>query len=487
MNEIKKIKTPILLFVSSFIIFSLFGWERVLKPSPHFHFLDLANSFLSLRLDTDTPKRFKGMRKREDEPKGLQDAVDRHLSAGGWNDWASYHIIKLKNGEEVRGVYPWSNSQTDEKYKFLTFNNEIMIINSATDIARNCGKSARELCDEIKYFVSFPPFPAILFIPLFFISGYNINDVLFTIFFASLNSILIFILLQNLSIRGLSGRSENENIILTILFSFGTLNFFSAIRGEVWFTALIIGITLNLLYLIFVINKRPFLAGLFLSFSFATRTPLFFASIFFLMETLFEKGWKINKNEWKKVLKKLTLFAIPAVSVGIALMIFNYLRFENPFEFGHSYLMGGARASIRDHGLFSPWFLKYNLPAAFTNVPVITPTDPPFIHITRHGLSFIFCTPVFLLILWPLKKSPLYFKLLITSFIVALPSLFYQNTGWAQFGYRFSLDWTPYLILLLAIGERKMTKGFKILFILSIIFNSFGAITYDRIPMFYYD
>jgi hypothetical protein len=35
--------------------------------------------------------------------------------------------------------------------------------------------------------------------------------------------------------------------------------------------------------------------------------------------------------------------------------------------------------------------------------------------------------------------------------LVALPTLFYQNTGWVQFGYRFSNDYAPLLFLLLAI------------------------------------
>ena len=31
--------------------------------------------------------------------------------------------------------------------------------------------------------------------------------------------------------------------------------------------------------------------------------------------------------------------------------------------------------------------------------------------------------------------------------------LFYQNTGWRQFGYRFSNDYAPLLFVLLAIGD----------------------------------
>ena len=42
--------------------------------------------------------------------------------------------------------------------------------------------------------------------------------------------------------------------------------------------------------------------------------------------------------------------------------------------------------------------------------------------------------------------------LLVALIACALPGLFYQNTGYMQFGFRFSLDYTPFLVMLLAVG-----------------------------------
>ena len=63
---------------------------------------------------------------------------------------------------------------------------------------------------------------------------------------------------------------------------------------------------------------------------------------------------------------------------------------------------------------------------------------------------------------------------------VALPSLLYQNSGWVQFGYRFSLDYLVLLILLLAIGDRPLTWVVRLLIIAGIAINLFGALTFDR-------
>jgi hypothetical protein len=486
-----KIKTAVILFAASFFIFSLFSWERFPKPSRHFHFLDLANSFLNGRLDTDTPKRIRSGSNRDEDPEGLQDAVDRHLTEGdgkgvGWNDWASIREIKLKDGTEVKGIFPWGDQKGDNANRFVELDGTERVIDPNLDVANDCGGGGRSKCDETRHFVSFPPFPAAVMIPFFLIWGYNFNDVIFTLLLAALNTVLLFLLLEKLTDLKLSVRSKRENAILSLLFSFGTVNFFSAIRGEVWFTALIIGISLNLLFLFFSVRARfPFLAGLCAGFGMATRTPLMFAPVFFFLELLLPEG-KLRRTDWGEFFKKLFIFSIPFIAVGILLMICNYVRFGNPLEFGHTFLMGGQRGSIREHGLFSSWFLPNNLAAALSNFPVIS-MSPPFIHITRHGLSLLVTTPALILLFWPRNKLDIMWKMLLTALIVSIPILFYQNTGWAQFGYRFALDFIPYFFVFFACGNYPLNRTFWVLALISFGMNAFGAITFDRMGMFYYD
>jgi len=478
------------LFIASASALALVSWDRVLGPSAHFHFLDLANSFLHGRLDTDTPTRTRGMRPRPDDPRGLQAAVDRHLTGPdgksvGFNDWASIHVITLADGTVVKGVFPWSDSQTDERNRFRALDGTERVIDRNLDIRNGCG-SPGGLCDETKYYVSFPPFPAVVLMPLFLAFGYDTNDVLFTILNAAANTVLLFLLLEALRVRGLSARSPRENLVLALLFTFGTVNFFSAIRGEVWFTALILGVTLNLWFIWASLEARhPFWAGVALACAMATRTPLAFAFVFFGLEML-RDGERLRWPGFAVVLRKGVAFAIPVLAAGAALMAYNYARFESFTEFGHTYLAGGTRPSIREHGLFSFWFLRNNLAAAITNPPVLD-GFPPYIHITRHGLSLFFCTPALLYVFWPRGVSAFARNAAIAAAAVAVPSLFYQNTGWAQFGYRFALDYLPFLFVLLAVGGRRFTKVFWAAMVLSFAMNLLGAVTFDRMPQFYYD
>src|SRR5262249_59614570 len=126
-------------------------------------------------------------------------------------------------------------------------------------------------------------------------------------------------------------------------------------------------------------------------------------------------------------------------------------------EFGHSYLEVRQQAQIEQYGLASYHYPARTLAVAFTLLPELLPR-PPYIQISGHGLALWFTTPVLVLLLWPRETGPLHRPLWLCVAAVALPSLLYQNSGWVQFGYRFSLDYLVLLILLLSVGGRPLTR-----------------------------
>jgi len=483
-------RAPLLLFVASAVVLGLFSWNWILSPSPHFHFVDLAQSFLHGRLDTDTPRQHRGQKQRPEDPAGYRKAIDRHLtgangSTTGWNDWASVREITMTDGTVVRGVFPWGNQEGSMKNRFFALDGTIRIIDPQLDIAKGCGQPSAK-CDRKDWYVSFPPFPAVVMIPLTAIFGYNVNDVLFTVLNGALNCMLLFLLLEFLVRQGLSSRTRRENLVLALLFCFGTVHFFSSIRGQVWFTAQILGVAINIWYISCAIgNRRPFLAGLAIACGMATRTTIAFAAVFFALE-LFRDGDRLRWPGFGHLLRKGLPFAAPIVVGGILLMLMNYFRFDNPMEFGHTFLADGTRASIRDHGLFSMWFARANLGAMLTNPPVIDGVAP-FVHITRHGLGLLWTSPFLLLVLWPRVWGAFQRNLAITIAVIAIPLICYQNTGWSQFSFRFALDFLPFAMVLLAAGGRQLSGWFMAAGAFSVLMNTFGAVTFDRAGMFYYD
>ena len=60
---------------------------------------------------------------------------------------------------------------------------------------------------------------------------------------------------------------------------------------------------------------------------------------------------------------------------------------------------------------------------------------------------------------------------------VAVPIFLYQNSGWVQFGFRFSLDYTPWLLLLIPLGGWTWKKPLPlVLGLLSVAAGFWGAV-----------
>ncbi len=336
-----------------------------------------------------------------------------------------------------------------------------------------------------KWYVSFPPFPAVLMMPFVAVAGFQLNDVLFTLFFAGLNVALFFLVLERLRLQGDSARSQREDMLLALFFAFGTVNFYCSLRGEVWFTAEVIGVTLTCCYLLAAYRARhPALAGLFFAAATLTRTPLLFSGIYFFLELFMPNGkWEPEKlsEQRPELVRKSLQFLGPALALGIPMALMNFARFGSFSDFGHDHLFNNrVNSDIERWGLFNYHYLERNLHAAFTRLPVL-PTRPgqPPIGFDFDGLSLFVTTPLFIMLLWPLVQPRLHRLLWWTVGVVSIPGFFYMNTGWRQFGYRFSLDYTPYLFMLLAVGGRRFSNWFWVLGLAGVMVNIWGAIAFQ--------
>jgi hypothetical protein len=347
-----------------------------------------------------------------------------------------------------------------------------------------------------RWYVSFPPFPAAVLVPFVAIWGTGLWDRLVWALLAGLAPAFAYVFLRRLSETGRSDRGVREDLTLTALFAFGTVYYFTAVQGSVWFAAHVVCCALIALYLLWSLDaRRPALAGLMLGLAFMTRPPVLFLGLFFVLEALSAArdpdttgmaGWRawLRSVRWPRALSRLVWFAASLILIGIVQMAMNQARFGNPFEFGHSHLQVRWRNRIETWGLFNYHYLGRNLAVMLASVPWLS-VEPPYLKISRHGLALWVTTPVYFWLLWPRRWTGTMVALALAAGAVALTDLLYQNTGWIQFGYRFSLDYAIALIALLALGARRFGVGFHLLCALGIAINLFGAMTFDRVGRFY--
>jgi hypothetical protein len=326
-------------------------------------------------------------------------------------------------------------------------------------------------------------------LPFVAIWGLKFNDVLFTALWAALNPMLLFLLLRDLRARGLSSRTATDDLWLTAMLGVGSVYYFCAVVGQVWFTAQIVAVTLSIGYVWASIGaRRPVLAGLCVALGFATRPPWIVVPLFLFEAVRAAGGLSGVKTPSgrRTLISLLVRFAVPILVGGAALAAYNYARFRNPFEFGHRFMPIQWQERMFRFGLFNYHFLSRNLAAALVLLPRIM-THYPYVKVSQHGMSLLVTSPNLAYTVMPQESSPLTRPLWLTVGAVALPALLYQNSGYVQWGYRFSLDFMVYLVVLLAIGNRRLTRLFKALLIAAIAINLLLALGFDRYQQFSFD
>jgi hypothetical protein len=226
------------------------------------------------------------------------------------------------------------------------------------------------------------------------------------------------------------------------------------------------------------------LAGLMIVLAFATRGPsIALGAALFAFEAV--RVTRTGDGPWwravdrRALLRRLALFTAPIVPVLGLILWHNHARFGNVLEFGHTLLVIGWRARIEKWGLFSYHFAAKNLSVMLAGLPYLTKV-PAGVQVNAHGLALWVTTPVFLWLLWPRRTGPLWRGLAITAALIAVLDLCYQNTGWEQFGYRFSNDYAVLLVAMLAIGGFRFRRLFWLCAALGVVINAFGAYTFHR-------
>ena len=358
---------------------------------------------------------------------------------------------------------------------------------------------------EVRYYNSFPVFPAVVMYPFVAMAGsaMNFRDGLFVVWLAGIGPALLFLALDKLSRQGRSKRTLFENALLSLLYAFGTVYFFCAVQGSVWFAAHVVAAALTGGYLLATFSCDSLvmclLAGVMVGCGFHTRTPFIVCVPLFAYEAARRSlraevradgslalragdAWK--KLDLRALAARYALFSLPILAAIVAYLWINKERFGSIWETGHTLLNVVWMERVKRFGLFSYHYLARNLTCAFTLLPIVNPANAPEgvarLQISGNGLALWVTTPIFFWLLWPRTRGPLHAALWATAVAIALPDLLYQNSGWIQFGYRFSNDFSPYLFVLLAISGRPIGMMFRLAGALGVAINAFGAVTFQR-------
>jgi hypothetical protein len=300
-----------------------------------------------------------------------------------------------------------------------------------------------------KYYWPLGVLPAIILLPFVFVSqhlqfffyqGYLQAPLVLIIFY------LIFRLAKHF------GADQRDSIFWAFGFCFSTVFLGVAFLPYGWYFSQVITTLLELVLIWEFLNaKRYFYLGVILGLLFASRATTVLA-VFLLLGDIFFSKIKFSK----KIINLRNLF-LALLPILFFVFLYNYLRFGSFFETGYTHqILDDFLVKTRDYGIFSFQHIPGNLYYFLVAGPLPIYKDSislvlkfPYIKGNLVGMAFWVTSPILLLLFTNRIKDKFSKLFLFTSLVIAVPIFLYYGIGVIQFGYRYSLDFLPFLFVLL--------------------------------------
>lgn len=332
------------------------------------------------------------------------------------------------------------------------------------------------------YYVYFGPLASILLIPFVFVFGPTFPQVSVGIFSLTSSFILIYFISRHFKFEKL------DSLYLSLFFTYSTVLFASSVVNITAWQVEALGVPMMLTSLLLYFKKKnAFLIGIFIGLSLLTRLPLLGVTAFFFFEML----------QHRFTLKQFIMLLIPVVLCLSLFGFYNQRRFHSYLETGYAHNISKEELPIganREYGEIS----LHHVPANLYSFLIMSPTplkekdtkgfvlEFPYLRADAWGVAIWFTSPLFLYVILHFKKGKYSLSAGLTAFILAIPVFTWYSVGFAQFGYRYALDFLPFLFLLLlpCLGL-KLSKVAIMFIILGVLFNTiYAGSIFGNYPVF---
>jgi hypothetical protein len=313
-----------------------------------------------------------------------------------------------------------------------------------------------------------PPVPAVLLLPFVAMFGAGLDQVLVGVAVGAGSAGLFWVAARSL------WTDVRFAALMTVLLAFGTTHWWAATDGGLWTFGQTTGLFFALGALVAATRRaRPWLVGILLGLAALSRLPVFLTAP--LYAYLVVRHLPLRSM---RALRRVALFSLPLVAAVALYLGYNLARYGTPLEagYGHEQYL---ELPWFDGGLFHPTYVGRHIEAIFFTPPVRTGGFPYF-RPSALGMALFLTSPA-LLYAFRSRLRGLQGVALGTLVLAAIPIVTYGSTGWSQFGYRFSIDVLPPMLLLVASGmrERATWRAWTIVGI-SVVVNLWGVLAFNR-------
>lgn len=316
-----------------------------------------------------------------------------------------------------------------------------------------------------RYYVTFPPFPALLLTPFVWLwGGSHVNSVLISTLLSVLNAWLLYCILRAQQI-------STEMTLWTVIGFFMGTAYWMAVKGSfgVWFFAHVVCVTALFLAIREALGSgRGWLTGLYFALAVLSRHLAVYTLPFFLACLWTNKRSKAG----------ISSMLICSLLGTLPYLWMNWMRFDDPFNTGYAYILqtGGLKERLATYGLFHVNYIPFNFTYLFLQGFHVKFEGPLLLHLRcldPFGTSLTFASPFLFAAFWAHWKRELLLSAWVSIILIILHTLLYYTNGYYQINaQRFTLDFLPLLILLTALGaQRCHPKVWKSLIVYSVALN----------------
>lgn len=320
---------------------------------------------------------------------------------------------------------------------------------------------------KYNFYVYFGPFPSILLMPFVAIFGKEFPQYFIGVFSIIVSFIAVYSLSKKFKFSSL------DSLWLSLFFVFSTVLFSTSVMNISAYQVEALGVPFVLLSLNeYFGKKRGIFIGIFLAFAVLTRFTLLLSIIFFIVEFLKRR---INKRQF-------ILILIPFLISIVLLGFYNQRRFHSFFETGYNYsrnLYSFPLSENLKHGSIS----LSHIPANLYSFLIMSPQPLlaqehgfflkfPYLTANPWGMAIWYTSPLFIFAVTRFKRSKYTTSAFLAFVGLSMPVLTYYSIGFSQFGYRYALDFLPFLfLLLLPCLSPKLSKTAIALIAIGVVFN----------------
>jgi hypothetical protein len=300
-------------------------------------------------------------------------------------------------------------------------------------------------CGDGRWCVAYPPLPAILAIPLVWLGTATAQGVVSQVFGGASAGVLY------LALRAY-GAPRTIAITGAVLSAFGTTLLFTSADGRSWFVAHAVAMLFTTIAFLVAARGGPaWGVGAAIGLAALARLPVAAAAPALALLVA-----RRGDTTFRSALARVGAGGLPFLAFYVG---YNLLRWGTVSDAGYARLAEGD--FFFDHGLFSLAYLPRHLYAIVMEPPDLVPNVWYFLRPRFVGMSLFLVTPAFLFVfagLQDVRRSIAVAATALAAGLALVPDVTHGTVGFAQFGYRFSIDAQPFLIAL-ALGGDALRNG----------------------------